>query len=66
MDINVIQRALQQCIDKVYSWSHDNGFKFSPPKCEAMHFNILPGLHLNPILKLDNHNVEYCRKIKFL
>ena len=31
-----------------------------------MHFNILPGLHLNPILKLDNHNVEYYREIKFL
>ena len=39
---------------------------FSLPKCKAMHFNILPGLHLNPILKLDNHNVEYCREIKFL
>ena len=33
---------------------------------KAMHFNILLGLHLNPILKLDNHNVEYCREIKCL
>ena len=58
--------ALLQCIDNIYSCSHDNEFKFSLPKCNAMHFNILPGLHLNPVLKLDNHNVEYCKEIKFL
>ena len=66
MDINVIQRALQQCIDKFIHGLMITDLSSHRQKCRAMRFNILPGLHLNPILKLDNHNVEYCRDIKFL
>ena len=31
-DTNVVQLALQQCINQICSWSSDNGFKISPPK----------------------------------
>ena len=64
-DTNVIQRALQQCINQICSWSSDNGFKFSPRKCKAMHFNILQGLHISPILTLNNYNIQYWNEIKF-
>ena len=31
-----------------------------------MHFNVLQGLHISPILTLNNHNIQYCNEIKFL
>ena len=31
-----------------------------------MHFNMLQGLHVSPILTLNNHNLQYCNEIKFL
>ena len=40
--------------------------KFPPPKCNAMHFNILQGLLISPIHTLNNHNIQYCNEIKFL
>ena len=43
-----------------------NGFKFSPPKCKAMHFHTLPGLHLSPAIMLNNHSIEHCNEVKFL
>ena len=65
-DTKIIEQVLQQCINKISLWAQKNGFKFSPPKCEAMHFHTLPGLHLSPAIMLNNHSIEYCNEVKFL
>ena len=46
-DTKVIEQVLQQWMNKMILWAQKNGFKFSPPKCKAMHFHKLPGLHLS-------------------
>ena len=39
-DLNVIQRKMQGCLDKVQKWALNNGFAFSPSKSKTVHFNI--------------------------
>ena len=36
--MDVIERQLQQCINKVQDWADDNGFKFSKTKTLCVHF----------------------------
>ena len=36
--IHIVERHLQQCLNKVADWADTNGFKFSPSKTVCIHF----------------------------
>lgn len=65
-NMNIIERQLQLCINKVSNWSTKNGFKFSKTKTVCMHFCLLRSLHHDPELFLDEEPIKIVKEIKFL
>ena len=51
--IHIIERHLQQCLNKLADWADTNGFKFSPSKTVRIHFCKLRKPHPEPILLLN-------------
>ena len=64
--IHTIERQLQQCLNKLHTWTTENGFKFSKTKTQCMHFCQLRKLHLDPVLKLDGVEIPVVDEYKFL
>ena len=52
--IHIIERHLQQCLNKLSDWADTNRFKFSPSKTVCIHFCKLCKLHPDPILLLNS------------
>jgi ribonuclease HI len=65
-DLNRIETKLQTCINNVEMWATNNGFKFSVSKTKVVHFNIKPGLHLSPTLRMYKNVLPYVDTFKFL
>ncbi len=65
-NMNIIERQLQQCLNKLQTWSDENGFKFSKSKTKCMHFCNLRGLHPDPEIYLDGSRIEVVSEYKFL
>ena len=65
-----IQREVQVQINKLETWTFNNGFTISKSKTVAMHFSppytsqVLQ--NLNPVLKLGEHKIEVVKETKFL
>ena len=65
-NMNTIERQLQQCLNKLQSWSNENGFKFSKTKTKCMHFCNLRCHHPNPELYLNKIRIDVVTEFKFL
>ena len=65
-NMNIIERQLQQCLNKLQIWSDENGFKFSKSKTKCMHLCNLCGVHPDPELYLDKTKIAVVSKFKFL
>ena len=65
-NIHTIERQLQQCLNKIDTWSTENGFKFSKTKTQCMHFCQLRRMHDDPVLKLDGTEIPVVDQYKFL
>jgi hypothetical protein len=65
-NMNTIERQLQQCLNKLHTWTTENGFKFSPTKTQCMHFCQLRKLHNDPELYLNNVQIPFVDDAKFL
>jgi len=46
--IHIIERHLQQCLNKLADWADTSGFKFSPSKTVCIHFCKLRKPHPDP------------------
>jgi len=66
MHIYIIERHLQQCLNKLADWADTNGFKFSSSKTVCKHFCKLCKLHSEPILLLIGTPIPVVEEIKFL
>lgn len=64
--LTTIGEKLQNCLNIISEWSNKNGFTFSFSKTKAVHFSLIPGLHLPPDLYLYNQLIEYKPTFKFL
>ena len=64
--MNIIERQLQQCLNKLQTWSEENGFKFSKSKTKCMHFCNLRGVQPDPELYLDKTKIVVVSEFKFL
>ena len=65
-NMDVIERQLQQCINKVQDWADDNGFKFSKTKTVCVHFCNKRKLHPDPVLKLNDTVIPVVKEAKYL
>ena len=61
-----IERQMQQCLNKLQTWSDQNGFKFSKSKTVCMHFCQKRKLHADPELRMDGVLLPVVREAKFL
>ena len=64
--MRTIERHLQQCLNKIENWALSNGFKFSKPKTQCVHFCQLRKLHDNPQLYLYGSFIPVVDEAKFL
>ena len=64
--MNIIERHLQLCLNKLSKWADENGFKFSRSKTVCMHFCQLRKFHLDPVLTLNNIEIPVVKETKFL
>jgi len=64
--INIIERHLQQCLNKLSHWADTNGFKFSSSKTVCIHFCRLRKLLPDPQLFLNGEPVPVVEETKFL
>jgi len=64
--IHIIERHLQQCLNKLADWADTNGFKFSSSKTVCLHFCKLHTPHPEPTLLLNGTPVPVVEETKFL
>ena len=64
--IHIIERHLQQCLNKLADWADTNGFKFSLFKTVCIHFYKLRKPHPEPTLLLNGTPVPVVEETKFL
>ena len=64
--IHIIERHLQQCLNKLADWAATNGFKSSSSKTACIHFCKLRKPHPEPILLLNGTPVPVVEETKFL
>ena len=65
-NMNTIERQLQQCLNKLHTWTTENGFKFSPTKTHCVHFCQLRKHHNDPDLYLNGVQLPVVEDAKFL
>jgi len=63
---NIIERKLQQTINKLENWANNNGFRFSIDKTYIVHVCDKRNLHPDPQLTLYNHPIPVTSEFKFL
>ena len=61
-----IERRLQLILNKLYSWSNKNGFKFSTSKTACVHFCNKRKMHGDPNLFLNGQAIPVVPQYKFL
>jgi ribonuclease HI len=61
-----IERQLQLCLNKLYKWSNENGFKFSASKTVCIHFCNKRRAHSDPLLLLNGQPIPVVKETKFL
>ena len=64
--MNIIERQLQQCLNRLQVWADENGFKFSTTKTVCVHFCRKRKLHLDPQLTLNGNPLPVVESTKFL
>ena len=65
-NVQTTAEEMQRCLGRVHRWTQQNCFKFSLTKTKAMNFTMLPGLHMQPELRLGNTEIPYADTVKFL
>ena len=64
--VHIIERHLQQTLNKLQHWVDTNGFKFSETKTVCMHFCRLRKVHPDPVLLLNGTHIPIVEQAKFL
>ena len=64
--VHIVERHLQQILNKLQHWVDTNGFKFSETKSVCMHFCRLRQVHPDPVLLLNGTQILVVEQAKFL
>ena len=62
----IIERQLQQNLNKIENWATSNGFKFSKSKTQCVHICQLRKQHDDPVLHLYGSPIPVVEESKFL
>jgi len=62
----LIERQMQNCLNKIQQWADENGFRFSKTKTVCMHFCNKRKLHLDPELSMNGSRIPVVPQTKFL
>ena len=62
----MIERQLQQNLNKIENWATSNGFKFSKSKTQCVHFCQLRKQHDDPVIHLYGSPIPVVEEFKFL
>lgn len=65
-NMNLLERQLQNAVQKLVDWCCENGHTISPEKCQCIHFCRKRSLHLDPIVYIQNHQIPVVTEVKFL
>ena len=64
--LNIVERAMQLCVNSVQKWVTENGFKFSTSKTVCIHFHQQYGFFPDPNILLGKTPIKVVREAKFL
>ena len=64
--MNIVERQLQQNLNKVNKWVRGNGFKFSKSKTKCVHFCSLRKMLNDSVLKIDDSEIPVINEYTFL
>ena len=64
--METIERQMQLSLNKLHTWSQQNGFTFSKSKTVCMHFCRLRNVHCDPELYLGGERIKVVQETRFL
>ncbi|GBM28382.1 putative RNA-directed DNA polymerase from transposon X-element, partial [Araneus ventricosus] len=62
----LIERQLQNAVNKLVAWCDNNGHAISPEKSRCVHFCRKRNLHLDPVIYIRNIAIPIVNDIRFL
>ena len=65
-DMRFIERQLQTAINRIISWTNNNGFNFSIDKTSCVHFCRLRGIHPDPEIFMNRRQISVVDTSRFL
>ncbi|GBN58402.1 hypothetical protein AVEN_95897-1 [Araneus ventricosus] len=65
-DMHLIERQLQNAVNKLVAWCNKNGHSISPEKSRCVHFCRKRTLHLDPVIHIQNVAIPVVDDIRFL
>ncbi|GBM20832.1 hypothetical protein AVEN_108274-1 [Araneus ventricosus] len=64
--MNLIERQLQNAVNKLVAWCSNNGYAVSPEKSRCVHFCRKRNLHLDPVIHIQHVAIPVVDDIRFL
>ncbi|XP_055925872.1 uncharacterized protein LOC129957542 [Argiope bruennichi] len=64
--MNLIERQLQNAVDRVVNWCNNNGHTISPEKSRCIHFCRKRNIHSDPVILIRNMAIPVATEIRFL
>ncbi|GBN40485.1 putative RNA-directed DNA polymerase from transposon X-element, partial [Araneus ventricosus] len=65
-NMHLIERQLQNAVNKLVAWCDNNGHAISPEKSRCVHFCRKRNLHLDPVIYIRNFAIPVVNDIRFL
>ncbi|GBL79203.1 putative RNA-directed DNA polymerase from transposon X-element [Araneus ventricosus] len=65
-NMNMIERQLQNAVNRLVAWYDKNGLAISPEKSRCIHFCRKRNLHLEPVICIRNFAIPVVNDIRFL
>ncbi|XP_055950887.1 uncharacterized protein LOC129984975 [Argiope bruennichi] len=65
-NMSLIERQLQNAVNKVVAWCKGNGYAISPGKSRCLHFCRKRGIHPDPNIFIENVSIPVVNEIRFL
>ncbi|GBN04418.1 putative RNA-directed DNA polymerase from transposon X-element [Araneus ventricosus] len=65
-NMTLIERQLQNAVNKLVAWCNNNGHTISPAKSRCVHFCRKRNIHLDPVIHIQNVAIPVVDDIRFL
>ncbi|GBO06984.1 putative RNA-directed DNA polymerase from transposon BS [Araneus ventricosus] len=65
-NMDLIERQLQNAVNKLVAWCNNNGHAMSPEKSRCFHFCRKRSIHLDPVIHINNVAIPVVDDIRFL